>query len=728
MIITALKSYFLVVVALASIAGSVYAAPNISNLAKIAGSSSGGSLEPSSSIIQDASAQSVPFRVDHHLKIKEKVGDPVTIVENINDGEQHCEASCKYIEYKPGRAGRAGLAFIADTPADLSGAKRVHFFLMGENGGETVRVKLAGKSPQSDNANANEPRGLAQNVTPRGSSQNVTTGPPQSVADDLFKEKFALSTDVITLPNDWKRYEVPLDGVDLKNTVAPFAIELLKGKGSAPQVVYLKYIVYDTESVDQRFLLPANGTGTATIANTTAVETNNNNTEADDPINQNIGRNDSAGSSNTTAPGTIIEEEETEIEDDNDNETLPTSDTNDSAADTTTTTTTPSSGNELSNSGNTTLGPSEGIENVAPTAAVSIDNLVAHPGDRVILDGSPSRDPDGDQITYQWTQSDGPEAEIIGADTLAPAITIPALDQDDQITIDLIVSDGQAESNEASIVIDVQYLEEIEDAIQKDLPPDDNIAGQGWNEAACDSDIVACLTDNSESSFVSSDNPGVITTDMLFSFQDPSIAGINGSSSNTIAYVTAEFIAKKIGASGFTSLIVDDPDSNEHYSTPGISIASDSFDRYSFTWTNNPVTGEPWSVESLNSFIAGYRHLAGQGSIQISEFKLVIGSFVSEVEQEPLPPAPSSDIDEEPSGTEEPEPEEAIEDDNGDDDSNQGDSDDAAPEEEEEPAAVNDGNDDGEEEENDGNEAGSADLAPMEDTETDGEGGSNQDN
>jgi hypothetical protein len=42
---------------------------------------------------------------------------------------------------------------------------------------------------------------------------------------------------VITLPNDWQRYEVPLNGVDLKNIVAPFAIELLKGKGSAKQVV-----------------------------------------------------------------------------------------------------------------------------------------------------------------------------------------------------------------------------------------------------------------------------------------------------------------------------------------------------------------------------------------------------------------------------------------------------------------------------------------------------------
>src|SRR5919108_5166246 len=139
MITTAIKSYFLVIVALASVMGSALAAPHISNLVNNVGSTS--SSEPSSSsLIQAASAQKPPFEVDHHLKIKEKVGDPVRIEENINDAEQHCEMECKYIEYKPGPRGKAGLAFTSDTPLDLSGAKKVYFFLMGENGGEKVEV------------------------------------------------------------------------------------------------------------------------------------------------------------------------------------------------------------------------------------------------------------------------------------------------------------------------------------------------------------------------------------------------------------------------------------------------------------------------------------------------------------------------------------------------------------------------------------------------------------
>jgi hypothetical protein len=583
MITTAIKSYFLVIVALGSIMGSAIAAPHVSNLVNVGG----GSSDPSS-LIHEASAQNAPYKVDQHLKINEKAGDPLRIEENINDAEQHCEMTCKYIEYKPGSNGKAALAFTSSTPLDLSGAKKVHFFLMGENGGEKVKVKIAGKDP-----------GVGKK------------------ADPLFKEKFELSTDEITLPNDWKRYEVPLDGVDLKKIKAPFGMELLKGKGSAQQVVYLKYIVYENAPVDERFLLSANST-----ANTTTTT--------------------AATASNGTANATTAN---------NDNETAPTSSTNNSAAGPTT------SGVQTSNSTDIAPTQGQGNENLAPSAMLVADNLVAHPGDRVVIDGSLSSDPNGDEITYHWSQSDGPDANIIGADTVTPTVTIPTLDQNDQIMIDLVVSDGQTESNKASVVIDVQYVEDIEGAVIQDLPPDDHIAGQGWSDAACGSNggIVECLADSSDSTFVSSDRPD-ITTDSLFSFQDPSTAGIN--STNNIAYVTAQVTAKKTGASGFASLIIDDPARNEHYSTPSISIVSDSFEEYSFTWKNNPVTGEPWTVDSLNSLVAGYRYLAGQGSIQISELELIVGSLVTQVEQDPSPPPPpppssSSAIDGETSTAEE---------------------------------------------------------------------------
>jgi hypothetical protein len=62
-----------------------------------------------------------------------------------------------------------------------------------------------------------------------------------------------------------------------------------------------------------------------------------------------------------------------------------------------------------------------------------VDSLVARPGDRLILDGRPSGDPDRDQITYHWTQSDGPSASIMNADTGTPTVTIPMLEREDTI-------------------------------------------------------------------------------------------------------------------------------------------------------------------------------------------------------------------------------------------------------------------------------------------------------
>jgi hypothetical protein len=641
----ALKSYFFIIVALASIVGSTLAVPYILNLVNVSSGSD------SSTLIPDASAQSLPFRVDHHLKIKEKVGDPLRIEEEINDGDRHCEMSCKYIEYKPGSKGKAGLAFNTDNPVDFSGAKRVHFFLMGDKGGETVKVKIAGKSD-------------AANMTDKNAQK----------LDNPFKEKFAKSTDLITLPNDWQRYEVPLDGADLKDIVAPFAIELLKGQGSAKQIVYLKHIVYDNEPVDDRFLLPANNTtSNATNVNTTSVEGNSTQGESGESIEGN--------NSNNTITG-----ETSEAENDNNNDS-----NNETATSTTNNNTTADmrSGNQITNF--TGVAPVENAENLAPVAMLAADSLVAHPGNRLILDGSLSSDPDGDKITYRWSQSDGPDVEIIGADTVTPTVTIPTLDQNNRITIDLVVSDGEAESNKAFAVIDVQYVEEIENATEQDMPPDEDIGGEGWSATACGSTnaIVDCLTDSSDSTFASSDRPDR-TDEQVFSFQkfDDGASTINNhnSSTNNIASVTAQVSAKKTGASSFISFLIDRADEEEHYVTPSISIISDSFEEYSFTWKYNPVTGEPWTIDSFNSLVAGYRYSAGQGSVQISEFDLIVSSLIGQEEQD-LSPSSSSAIDGEASNAE---GEEEVVEDNGDNDSNE-DEEDSTTTTTEEPAPGNDG-------------------------------------
>jgi hypothetical protein len=64
--------------------------------------------------------------------------------------------------------------------------------------------------------------------------------------------------------------------------------------------------------------------------------------------------------------------------------------------------------------------------NHAPVAEPGADQFV-NEGTAVMLNGSNSYDPDGDPITYQWTQTGGPAVTIMAADTDTANFTAPVL-------------------------------------------------------------------------------------------------------------------------------------------------------------------------------------------------------------------------------------------------------------------------------------------------------------
>jgi VCBS repeat-containing protein len=78
------------------------------------------------------------------------------------------------------------------------------------------------------------------------------------------------------------------------------------------------------------------------------------------------------------------------------------------------------------------------VNNVAPTAEAGPDQQVSLAA-VVTLDGSASADPNGDVLTYAWTQSAGPAAVLSDATAQKPAFTAEAAGA---LVFELVVSDG----------------------------------------------------------------------------------------------------------------------------------------------------------------------------------------------------------------------------------------------------------------------------------------------
>jgi hypothetical protein len=184
--------------------------------------------------VQEAGAQSLPFEVRDRFSEKKFAGDAnnIKVNEDFVDPEQHCEF-CTFIEYTPGPRGVAGFAYESDSGLDLTGANKMRFWVMGEEGNEKIKFKIAGKS--------------LDNLEDRRSNR-----PTNSVFE---AESFALTTEEVTLANDWRRYEVDLSAISLDDITHPFGLELSKGNGAQKQVIYIKGLVIDDGPVEEEYAL-----------------------------------------------------------------------------------------------------------------------------------------------------------------------------------------------------------------------------------------------------------------------------------------------------------------------------------------------------------------------------------------------------------------------------------------------------------------------------------------
>lgn len=124
-----------------------------------------------------------------------------------------------------------------------------------------------------------------------------------------------------------------------------------------------------------------------------------------------------------------------------------------------------------------TLAPAAGwrVDNIevigasnAPFVGVEADSEVCEPvtanagpdqtvraGATVALDGSASKDANGDPLVYRWRQVSGPAVSLVGADGVRPSFTAPDVAAPTAIELSLVVTDGNATSEPDTVVVTV---------------------------------------------------------------------------------------------------------------------------------------------------------------------------------------------------------------------------------------------------------------------------------
>jgi hypothetical protein len=92
--------------------------------------------------------------------------------------------------------------------------------------------------------------------------------------------------------------------------------------------------------------------------------------------------------------------------------------------------------------------------NVAPVANAGSNQTVAS-GVMVTLDGSASSDPNGDPITYAWTQTAGPTVTLSSATAQKPTFVAPTVSASTALTFSLVVRDASLASSPATVTVTV---------------------------------------------------------------------------------------------------------------------------------------------------------------------------------------------------------------------------------------------------------------------------------
>lgn len=126
--------------------------------------------------------------------------------------------------------------------------------------------------------------------------------------------------------------------------------------------------------------------------------------------------------------------------------------------------------------------------NSPPVADAGADQGPINSGDTVTLDGTASTDPDGDQLSYSWTQISGPSVTLSGANTASPTFVAPDVQGLQDVIFQLVVNDGTVDSAPDTTSVSVRGVGTI--TIVQRLIGEDTTVEFFSNIAALDTSIA----------------------------------------------------------------------------------------------------------------------------------------------------------------------------------------------------------------------------------------------
>ena len=156
------------------------------------------------------------------------------------------------------------------------------------------------------------------------------------------------------------------------------------------------------------------------------------------------------------------------------------------------------------------IGAITGTENVlsggaatqaTPPAADAGENRTATERTSVSLSAEDSSAPDGEELSYAWTQTGGPSVTLSAADTATPTFTAPGVEGATALTFEVTVTDSEGETDTDRITVIVQPLvdesssitsqdrivmgeESVQLSVSDAVAPEENDLSYSWTQTA----------------------------------------------------------------------------------------------------------------------------------------------------------------------------------------------------------------------------------------------------